>query len=1151
MTRTPVFIGQTPWHAHNPEVIGSYVEFDQEEYYKISNYDQMRPFFISLVSSSDHWLFLSSNGALTAGRKNPETALFPYYTDDKIHDSQGITGSLTVIRMERDGKTYLWEPFSDRYDGAYGVTRSLYKNAFGTKVVFEEVNEDLQLRFRYGWYSSDRFGIVRKAWLENLGDSSAEVDFLDGIQNLLPYGVTENMQAVRSTLVDAYKKTELDPETGLGLYSLSSIIVDRAEPSEALKCNTVWSLGLENAQRLISTLQLERFRSQGTVEEEVDIRAERGAYLLHATVDLPPQSPKSWYLVAEVNQGPADVVAVREMLRNTSGLAEAIDADIQAGNDELGRLVGSADGFQQTANTPLDHRHFSNVLYNIQRGGVFYDNYQVEKSDFLEFVESFNQPVVARQKDSINALPDSFNYQELLQQAKATGDQQFLRLCYEYLPITFSRRHGDPSRPWNKFTIDVRDKEGNQHFYYAGNWRDIFQNWEALAYSFPAYIEGMIAKFVNASTPDGYNPYRITRDGIDWEKIEPEDPWSYIGYWGDHQIIYLQKLLEVSDQHHPGRLAELLGSRLFSYANVPYRIKSYPEIVKHPTDTVDYDHETEAKIERQLERLGADGKLVLDDNGEVYQVTLVEKLMVSVLAKFSNFIPEAGIWLNTQRPEWNDANNALVGNGVSMVTLYYMRRFQRFCRELIANTNVECFDLSEEVYSWLERTTHIFEENQYLLHGTFTDANRKKMMDELGLAGGSYRAAIYTNGFSGLRKEVPRALILRFIDLSIPFLDHSIRANRREDGLYHAYNLIKIGDTGVSIRYLYEMLEGQVAVLSSGLLSGGEALDVLKALRKSAMYRADQHSYMLYPDRDLPRYLDKNTIPKESAERSKLLQALIEAGHDGLVEKDVTGAYHFAGDIRNGFEVQDVLDELKETEFGDLARAEEALVRDIFEQVFDHQSFTGRSGTFFAYEGLGSIYWHMVSKLLLATAEVCDQTRKAGVTKELLDELENRYYDIRAGIGFNKSPEEYGAFPSDAYSHTPGNAGAQQPGMTGQVKEDILARYKELGVVIKGGTIHFDPFLQREDEFETQASTFTYFGLDGSKRSLDLPEKAIAFTYCQVPIIYQLGDTPTITVHFSNGKTEQIEGMNLGAELSEQLFGRKGVIDSLSVSIKK
>ena len=42
---------------------------------------------------------------------------------------------------------------------------------------------------------------------------------------------------------------------------------------------------------------------------------------------------------------------------------------------------------------------------------------------------------------------------------------------------------------------------------------------------------------------------------------------------------------------------------------------------------------------------------------------------------------------------------------------------------------------------------------------------------------------------------------------------------------------------------------------------------------------------------------------------------------------------------------------------------------DLFEETFHHDQFTGRSGTFFAYEGLGSIYWHMVSKLLLAAQE--------------------------------------------------------------------------------------------------------------------------------------------------------------------------------------
>ena len=59
------------------------------------------------------------------------------------------------------------------------------------------------------------------------------------------------------------------------------------------------------------------------------------------------------------------------------------------------------------------------------------------------------------------------------------GDASLLRLCMEYLPLSFSRRHGDPSRPWNKFAIQVKKDDGSQLLNFEGNWRDIFQNWEA------------------------------------------------------------------------------------------------------------------------------------------------------------------------------------------------------------------------------------------------------------------------------------------------------------------------------------------------------------------------------------------------------------------------------------------------------------------------------------------------------------------------------------------------------------------------------------------------------------------------------------------------------------------------------------------------
>ena len=150
--------------------------------------------------------------------------------------------------------------------------------------------------------------------------------------------------------------------------------------------------------------------------------------------------------------------------------------------------------------------------------------------------------------------------QDLRARAGETDDPNLARLADEYLPIGFSRRHGDPSRPWNHFEIRVRDRQGEPLLSYQGNWRDIFQNWEALCRSFPDYLPSIIAKFLNASTADGFNPYRITSDGIDWEVPEPDNPWSGIGYWGDHQIVYLLRLLEAQEAYHPGWLSDRAGS---------------------------------------------------------------------------------------------------------------------------------------------------------------------------------------------------------------------------------------------------------------------------------------------------------------------------------------------------------------------------------------------------------------------------------------------------------------------------------------------------------------------------------------------------------------------------------------------------------------
>ena len=102
-------------------------------------------------------------------------------------------------------------------------------------------------------------------------------------------------------------------------------------------------------------------------------------------------------------------------------------------------------------------------------------------------------------------------------------------------------------------------------------------------------LPGMICRFLNASTADGYNPYRISHHGIDWEKPEPEDPWANFGYWGDHQVIYLVKLIELCRNTNPELLEQWLGNPSFVYANLPYRIRDFDAIVRDSKNTIDYD----------------------------------------------------------------------------------------------------------------------------------------------------------------------------------------------------------------------------------------------------------------------------------------------------------------------------------------------------------------------------------------------------------------------------------------------------------------------------------------------------------------------------------------------------------------------------------
>ena len=920
-------------------------------------------------------------------------------------------------------------------------------------------------------------------------------------------------------------------------------MTDRAEPSEALKATVVWCTGLRHPRVLLSEDQVPAFCEGEEVHPEAFGRGKRGAFFVQSTLTLPPQVEHCWHLLADVEQSPSQMANLLHSIRH--GVTdESIEQDIATGTARLQQLAGSADGFQKSSDERVSGRHFSNTLFNIMRGGVFPHGYRFPRADFLDFVGEWNLPLRKTVEAALVDLEGPLTLESALELAEQSRSEAFTRLVHEYLPLTFSRRHGDPSRPWNHFSIDLENCNGSEYLYYQGNWRDIFQNWEALAISFPGYIESFIAKFVNASTADGHNPYRISRAGIDWETLEDGNSWSNIGYWGDHQVGYLLRLLELSRKYHPGLLGESLIRENCVYADVPYRLKPYRELVRDPRKTVEYDRDCAQAVARRVAEIGADGKLVTLKDGSIYRVNLLEKLLISALARIGNLVPGGGIWMNTQRPEWNDANNALVGYGLSMVTLCYLRRYLHVLDDLLRDSAATSFDVSQELAQFFQGVGAALKDHSALLEGAVDAGDRKSFMESMGAVNDRYRARVY-GGFCGEKEALGKQHLQRFTGLALQFLDHSIADSRRADGLFHSYNLVQFGAGGHAVEPLDEMLEGQVAVLSSGYLDSEAALVLLKALRASRLYREDQNSYILYPNRTLPSFLEKNVIPRALVEENAWIGKELEAGRTDYVERDVNGQVHFNGVFRNADQLRAALERDPE------ANPEDANnLCDVYEAVFTHRKFTGRSGSMYKYEGLGCIYWHMVSKLLLATSEVIAGAVGEGADAALIDRLSACFREIRDGLGVHKSPEEYGAFPSDPYSHTPEFSGVQQPGMTGQVKEDLITRFWQLGVRVERGEVAFEPVMLGHDEFLQEAAAWSY-SVGGPEPTEELPAGSLAFTLCGVPIIYRIAESACLQVFGEEGAPTVVHGTRLGTELSQSLFRREQRIRKLVVDLPR
>ncbi len=1050
----------------------TFIEDDGDTWILIDDIEERLPFFVALASDSDVWAFVSTAGSLAAGRCDAEGSFFPYETVDRIHARWEHTGPRTWIRIHDGDAVTLWQPFAPRLDGGAGV-RSVWKNLSSTRLRLREEHPSGRLVFQQEWSTAAGLGLVRTAMLW-APQGALQVEVLDGLLNLVPPGLSVKLASTMSSLADAYKWNEAAAGGRLGLFTLYAQIWDRAEPKESFHALGAWHAGPAGlaCATLLSAHQVRDFCRSGQVQPETLTRGRSGAFLQRFAAAA-GATPLRWQQVVDAPLSQVQAFELARRLEADGGTAAEIDAALARNTAGLDELLACADGLQASGDPMAAAHHRANVLFNIMRGGVITHATHLQRDDLLAFVRLHHHATADALAAVAAAWPAQVERGAALAAVREAGLVQAERLLLGYLPLTFSRRHGDPSRPWNRFSIRVRDAEGRRVLNHEGNWRDIFQNWEALLPSVPAYGGAMVATFLGAMTPDGHNPYRIGREGIEWETVDADDPWAHIGYWGDHQVVYLLRLMEAAQARDPALLPGLWQRPLFGFADVPYRLKPHAAQVATPKSTIDFDAAAHAQAHARAARLGSDGLLVCDEAGDPLLATLGEKLAIVVLAKAGTLVPGGGLWLNTQRPEWNDANNALVGNGLSVVTLAHLRRLLAFIAALPGAERP--FGLPVALLTALQRLrAHLAATPASAVHDPRA---RRAFLDGCGAILDDWRAATYRGAAGREPAEAPPGLLPALAHELLPLVDATLAANLREDGLAHSYNLLDLSRGGAEVTTLYPMLEGQVALLSSGWLSLPQSVRMLDALFASPLFCPARRSFLLYPDRPLPGFLQRNRLDAEAL-ALPVTQALLAQGRIDLLQRQSDGTVRFAPRLCNRGDLEAAI------AAGAPIGHDAAPLLAAYERLLQHHAFTGRSGTMFGYEGLGCIYWHMVAKLLLAVQEQVFAAADQGAPE--LAPLKAYYHRVRDGLGWRKTAAEYGAFPTDPYSHTPAEGGAQQPGMTGQVKEEILARWGELGLRFEAGQVRFDPVLLDPAELPAdRALAFTLSGVPWRIRRRD------------------------------------------------------------------
>lgn len=425
----------------------------------IENYTEVPAFSsflpgLSGVKGIPVWSFYTNRGQgiNSFGIHHKGNAIMEFNSANTAYENTPVKGFRTFIRV--DGEYY--EPFC-AYEPTAKRRMEIEKNVL---TIIEE-SHGLRITVCYIILPGENIGaLVRRVTVENIDGGAHELEILDGMPQIIPYGIQNGQYKEMSNLFKSWADIK-NIENRAPLYTMRASSDDSAEVSEIQ--GGYFYLAVQNGE--LQPVLYDKnviFHWDHSMVNAVTFR-EEGLQGVLAKAQCFANKVPCGFIPVKVTLGAGESCEFAAF----SGFAASID------------------------------------LLNDKAKSFCAEGYVERKvQEARELVASFTKDVWTK---SANPLFDQYMEQCYLDNF-LRGGIPFVMGKGENKAVVhlFSRKHGDPERDYNFFSI-----AGEYYSQGNGNYRDVCQNRRNDVFFNPAIEDFNVRHFYSLVQMDGYNPLEI------------------------------------------------------------------------------------------------------------------------------------------------------------------------------------------------------------------------------------------------------------------------------------------------------------------------------------------------------------------------------------------------------------------------------------------------------------------------------------------------------------------------------------------------------------------------------------------------------------------------------------------------------------------